>query len=99
MRLSNRNGGSGDNFTNTVFDDEAATAISPASRPFTGSFRPFQPLSAFDGQAIAGTWTLRGRPTWRRRTSARFGELEHADARLRLLMSERSGCSQARSAA
>jgi subtilisin-like proprotein convertase family protein len=59
VTLSNRNGGSGDNFTSTVFDDEAATAISSGAAPFTGSFRPVQPLSAFDGQTIGGTWTLR----------------------------------------
>ena len=59
VRLANRNGSSGDNFTSTVFDDEAATAISAGAAPFTGSFRPVQPLTAFDGQTIAGTWTLR----------------------------------------
>ncbi len=59
VTLANRNGGGGDNFTNTVFDDEAATSLASGAAPFTGSFMPFQPLSAFDGQAIAGTWTLR----------------------------------------
>ncbi len=57
--LSNRRGGSGFNFTDTVFDDEAATAISAGSAPFTGSFRPEQPLSVFDGQQAAGQWKLR----------------------------------------
>ena len=51
-------GGSGDNFTNTVLDDEAATAIGAGTAPFTGSFKPAQPLSALDGKLIAGTWTL-----------------------------------------
>ena len=59
VTLSNRNGGSGDNFINTVFDDEAATAIGSSSAPFTGSFRPDQLLSAFDGQDAFGVWTLR----------------------------------------
>ena len=59
VRLANRNGSSGDNFTNTVFDDEAATSITSGAAPFTGSFRPIQALSAFDGQTIAGNWTLR----------------------------------------
>ncbi len=59
VRLFNEHGGSGDNFTDTVFDDEAATSIAAASAPFTGSFRPFQPLSAFDGQNVQGTWTLK----------------------------------------
>jgi subtilisin-like proprotein convertase family protein len=56
--LFNRHGGSGDNLTNTVFDDEAATAISSGAAPFTGSFRPFEPLTAFDGQQAQGTWKL-----------------------------------------
>ena len=56
--LSNSRGGSGDNFTNTVFDDEAATAIGSGAAPFTGSFRPDQPLSAFDGKSVNGTWRL-----------------------------------------
>jgi subtilisin-like proprotein convertase family protein len=59
VRLFNHHGGSGDNLTNTVFNDSAATAISAGAAPFTGSFRPFQPLSAFNGQATNGTWKLR----------------------------------------
>ena len=59
VTLSNRNGGSSDNFINTVFDDEAAVAIGAGSAPFTGSFRPDQLLSAFDGQDAFGVWTLR----------------------------------------
>ncbi len=57
--LSSDNGGSGENFVNTLFDDEAATSITAGSPPFTGSFRPEQPLAAFDGIDAAGTWTLR----------------------------------------
>ncbi len=59
VTLSNRRGSSGDNFTNTVFDDEAATAISTGAAPFNGSFRPEAPLSAFDGKSANGTWTLK----------------------------------------
>ena len=59
VTLSNRRGGRGHNFINTVFDDEAATAIGSSSAPFTGSFRPDQLLSAFDGQDAFGVWTLR----------------------------------------
>lgn len=58
VRLFNQHGGSGQNFSNTVFNDEAATAISSATAPFTGSFRPFEPLTAFDGQQVNGTWKL-----------------------------------------
>lgn len=56
--LINQIGGSGDNFTNTVLDDEAATSIVSGAPPFTGSFRPANPLSAFDGVSANGTWTL-----------------------------------------
>jgi serine protease len=52
-------GSSGDNFTGTILDDEAATAIADGSAPFTGSYRPSNPLSAFDGQNSAGAWKLR----------------------------------------
>ena len=56
--LSNRRGGSGDNFTNTVFDDAATRAISNGIAPFTGSFRPDQPLAFLRGKPINGNWTL-----------------------------------------
>ncbi len=51
-------GDSGDNLTDTIFDDEAGTNISAGSAPFTGSFIPDQSLSAFDGFSITGLWTL-----------------------------------------
>ena len=57
--LSVRHGGSGDNFTSTVFDDEAATPITAGYAPFTGSYKPASPLSAADGQAAAGDWRLK----------------------------------------
>lgn len=58
--LVNRRGGSGQNFTNTILDDEAPAdkTIGTASAPFTGVFRPDQPLGAFDGKVGAGRWTL-----------------------------------------
>ncbi|NUO18032.1 proprotein convertase P-domain-containing protein [bacterium] len=56
--LSNNNGGAGNDFVNTVFDDEAVTPISAGAAPFTGSFRPDVPLSAFNGEDPNGTWTL-----------------------------------------
>jgi len=57
--LSNRNGGSGNNYNGTIFDDEAATAIGQGSAPFSGSFRPDEPLSVFDGMVATGEWRLR----------------------------------------
>ena len=57
--LSNRRGSSGDNFVNTVFDDEALSNVATASAPFTGTFRPQGSLSVLDGLDAYGTWTLR----------------------------------------
>ncbi|OJW21002.1 MAG: hypothetical protein BGO49_30085 [Planctomycetales bacterium 71-10] len=48
-------------FTNVIFDDAAATAISQASPPYTGaSFNPLFPLlnSGFEGATSGGDWTL-----------------------------------------
>lgn len=51
-------GGSGDNYTNTVFDDAAAVAISAGTAPFTGTYKPQQPLSVLNGRQALGNWTL-----------------------------------------
>lgn len=51
-------GGYGDNFSNTILDDEAATAINLGKAPFKGSYSPKNNLSIFDGKSITGTWTL-----------------------------------------
>ena len=59
--LSNQNGGSGSqNYTNTLFDDSAYTAINAgyAYAPYTGSFSPEQALSAFIDMDVAGDWTF-----------------------------------------
>jgi subtilisin-like proprotein convertase family protein len=56
--LFNRHGGGGDNLVNTNFDDVADTSISSAAAPFTGTFRPYQALSAFNGKSANGTWQL-----------------------------------------
>ncbi len=52
-------GGFGDNFTDTLLDDEAAASIVTGSAPFTGSWRPEQPLSMIDGEDPNGIWRLR----------------------------------------
>lgn len=57
--LALRRGGSGDNFVNTIFDDQAPTAISAGAAPFTGRFRPESPLAALVGQQANGSWQLR----------------------------------------
>jgi subtilisin-like proprotein convertase family protein len=56
--LSTNRGSGGDNFNDTIFDDEAATDISAGTAPFAGSFRPEDSLTVFDGQDIFRNWTL-----------------------------------------
>ena len=64
VTLANRPGGalnSGNNFCNTVFDDDATTSIQEivsAGAPYTGSFRPATPLAALEGENANGIWTL-----------------------------------------
>jgi len=58
INLSNRNGGSGDNYTNTVFMMGASTAIASGSAPFTGNYIPDGNFSSFNGQVLNGNWTL-----------------------------------------
>jgi subtilisin-like proprotein convertase family protein len=59
ITLSNRRGGTADDFVNTIFDDEATNPISGGTAPFTGRFRPDSPLSSTDGILANGDWTLR----------------------------------------
>ncbi|MCC7420189.1 MAG: cadherin domain-containing protein [Planctomycetaceae bacterium] len=58
ITLSANEGGGGNNFTDTTFDDEAATPISSGVAPFSGSFRPEQLLSMLDGKNANGVWQL-----------------------------------------
>ncbi len=62
-RLTNGGGGNGgNNFCQTVLDDESAgvsvQGLASASAPFTGNFKPASALSTFDGEAGNGTWKL-----------------------------------------
>jgi subtilisin-like proprotein convertase family protein len=61
VTLFDNNCGNADNLVVT-FDDESGNLISgicnsPVAN--SGTFRPFSPLSAFDGEQINGTWTLK----------------------------------------
>ena len=61
VTLFSRIGGTGENFCQTVFTDAATTPIqsqTSAGVPFTGSYRPAQPLSTFVGRPGNGTWTF-----------------------------------------
>ena len=50
---------SGDNFTNTVFSQDSNTSINSGSPPFTGFFRPNQPIDGLIGKSAFGYWTLK----------------------------------------
>ncbi len=58
MKLFASVGASGDNFLNTSFDDSALQTITGGTAPFSGVFKPAEPLSAFNGQNASGFWTL-----------------------------------------
>lgn len=51
----------GEDYIQTIFDDEAALSIEEGEPPFTGRFRPRSPaeLSVFDGEDTFGQWKLR----------------------------------------
>jgi hypothetical protein len=57
--LSTSNGGTGDHYINTTFDDEALIPITLGTPPFTGSFIPQQTLSAYDTLSMQGIWVLK----------------------------------------
>jgi subtilisin-like proprotein convertase family protein len=56
--LSNRRGGSGDNYTNTVFTASASLFISSGTPPFTGSYKPEGSFNNLTGN-VNGTWLLK----------------------------------------
>jgi subtilisin-like proprotein convertase family protein len=59
VELSTDNGNDAeDDYTNTVFDQEAATPITSGSSPFTGIFIPEGDLSTLYGELSGGDWTL-----------------------------------------
>ncbi|MCA6362229.1 MAG: CotH kinase family protein [Bacteroidetes bacterium] len=60
ITLSREQGGSGDNFTNTCFNETASTSITLGSPPFTGSYVPQGFMGRINnGQNGNGNWTLR----------------------------------------
>jgi subtilisin-like proprotein convertase family protein len=59
VTLFDRTGGNGNNFCETVFADSAERPmrnVSSLAAPFTGSWGPAEPLSAFHGRPGDGTW-------------------------------------------
>ena len=58
LLLSSSLGESGDNYTQTIFDQEATTSIKEGSPPFRGSYKPIQDISALYGTPSKGLWKL-----------------------------------------
>ena len=56
--LSERRGGSGDNYLGTTFDDAAVLPIVRGAPPFTGTFKPESQLEGVFGLETNGTWHL-----------------------------------------
>jgi gliding motility-associated-like protein len=48
----------GENFTNTTFEDKATTSIMEGSAPFSGSFKPKDPLATYADTESLGDWRL-----------------------------------------
>jgi subtilisin-like proprotein convertase family protein len=49
----------GDNYTNTVFDDNALNELISGTAPYTGTFKPEGTLSNFYDEESFGNWTLK----------------------------------------
>ncbi len=58
IRLFSEVDNDGEDFDDTLLDDEAGNEIGLGMPPFTGSFRPMDPLSTYDGASTKGTWIL-----------------------------------------
>ena len=60
-RLFARNGGSGNNLCQAVFDDGATAPLSTATStdaPYTGSWKPAEPFAALIAAPVNGGWTF-----------------------------------------
>ena len=73
IELSTGNGGDGQNYSNTVFDDEADTFIINGSAPFTGTYQPEGSLSSLDELPADGTWILEISDNWTEDTGELLG--------------------------
>ena len=60
VELFSNVGSNGDNFIGTEFDDASPVPITIGVAPFTGGYKPEQPLSAFNGELLTdeGYWML-----------------------------------------
>ncbi|NOS85050.1 MAG: T9SS type A sorting domain-containing protein [Ignavibacteria bacterium] len=58
VKIIDHVGGSGDNFIQTVLNDSSAVPVSSGSAPFTGTFKPSNPLLPFNYIPSDGYWKL-----------------------------------------
>jgi len=58
VTLVERQGGSKDDFRNTIFRADAETSITEGRPPYRGNFRAQGDLSKFNGKSAKGSWTL-----------------------------------------
>jgi len=59
VNLAANIGSDGNNFTNTVFDDEGITSINSVAAPFTGTYRPQGSLASFNNEESYGEWIIK----------------------------------------
>ena len=59
VAISTNNGGSGNNYTNTIISFNAATLITSGTPPFTGNYYPEGNLGVLNGINADGVWILR----------------------------------------
>ncbi|MEO5674114.1 MAG: sulfatase-like hydrolase/transferase [Chitinophagales bacterium] len=59
IKLAERSGEGGRNFTKTVFTDTASVLIADTTAPFTGAYQPQNSLSMLNGCTMNGTWKLK----------------------------------------
>ena len=60
-RVFQRSGGSGNNLCQVVFDDASTTPFTTATAaraPYTGTWKPFEPLSGLLNASTDGDWKL-----------------------------------------
>ena len=59
VTLADANGTWGSDYTETTFDDQAQASIISGAAPFSGVFRPIEPLASLAGSSRQGAWGLR----------------------------------------
>ncbi|MGD1847083.1 MAG: proprotein convertase P-domain-containing protein [Salibacteraceae bacterium] len=56
--LVKKRGGEGDNFDNTIFDDQGPQSISTGQAPFSGRYQPEESFNELLTELVKGMWSL-----------------------------------------